>query len=46
MRAPHYRAELNAARDRLVADDQMGTLFKVMGLAGAGWPRGVGFEDA
>jgi NADH dehydrogenase [ubiquinone] 1 alpha subcomplex assembly factor 7 len=46
MRAPHYRAELNAARDRLIADDQMGTLFKVMGLAGTGWPRGVGFEDA
>ncbi len=45
MRAPHYRAELNAARDRLIADDQMGTLFKVMGLAAPGWPRGVGFED-
>jgi NADH dehydrogenase [ubiquinone] 1 alpha subcomplex assembly factor 7 len=45
MRAPHLRSELNAARDRLVADDQMGTLFKVMGLAAPGWPRGVGFED-
>jgi NADH dehydrogenase [ubiquinone] 1 alpha subcomplex assembly factor 7 len=45
MRAPHYRAELNAARDRLIADDQMGTLFKVMGLAARGWPLGVGFEE-
>ncbi len=45
MRAPHLRAELNAARDRLIADDQMGLLFKVMGLAAPGWPRGVGFED-
>ena len=44
MRAPHFRAEVNAARDRLIADDQMGTLFKVMGLAAPGWPRGVGFE--
>jgi NADH dehydrogenase [ubiquinone] 1 alpha subcomplex assembly factor 7 len=43
-RAPHLRAELFAARDRLSADDQMGTLFKVMGLASSGWPHGVGFE--
>ena len=45
MRAPHLRAELTAARDRLIADDQMGTLFKVMGLAAPHWPRGVGFEE-
>ncbi|WP_120717120.1 class I SAM-dependent methyltransferase [Tsuneonella amylolytica] len=43
-RAPHYRAELTAQRDRLIADDQMGDLFKVMGLAAPGWPQGVGFE--
>ena len=43
-RAPHLRAELFAARDRLSADDQMGTLFKVMGLAAPNWPHGVGFE--
>lgn len=43
-RAPHYRAELFAARDRLIAEDQMGTLFKVMGLASERWPQGVGFE--
>ena len=45
MRAPHYRAEINAARDRLIASDQMGTLFKVMGLGAPGWPAGVGFEN-
>jgi NADH dehydrogenase [ubiquinone] 1 alpha subcomplex assembly factor 7 len=45
LRAPHLRAELFAARDRLAADDQMGHLFKVMGLAAPGWPHGVGFEQ-
>ena len=45
LRAPHYRAELLAARDRLIAGDQMGTLFKVLGLAAPGWPRGVGFDE-
>ncbi|MFN6935013.1 MAG: class I SAM-dependent methyltransferase, partial [Tsuneonella sp.] len=44
MRAPQLRNEVLSARDRLVADDQMGHLFKVMGLAAPGWPRGVGFE--
>ncbi len=44
-RSPQMRAELYAARDRLAADDQMGHLFKVMGLAAANWPRGVGFEQ-
>ena len=46
MRAPHQRAAINAARDRLIASEQMGTLFKVMGLGAPGWPLGVGFEDA
>ena len=32
-----------AARERLVAPDQMGALFKVMGLAAPGWPEGAGF---
>ena len=45
LRTPHLRNELLTARDRLVADDQMGHLFKVMGLAAPGWPRGVGFES-
>ncbi len=44
-RAPHLRGELYAARDRLAADDQMGHLFKVMGLAAPSWPHGVGFEQ-
>lgn len=43
LRAPHYRAELAAAKARLVADDQMGTLFKVMGLSAPIWPQGAGF---
>lgn len=43
-RSPHLRGELIAARDRLAADDQMGYLFKVMGLAARGWPHGVGFD--
>jgi NADH dehydrogenase [ubiquinone] 1 alpha subcomplex assembly factor 7 len=43
-RAPHYRRELAEARDRLIRDDAMGTLFKVMGLAGPGWPDGAGFD--
>ena len=44
MRTAH-RGEVATARDRLIADDQMGTLFKVMGLGAPGWPSGVGFED-
>jgi len=43
-RAPHLRGELFTARDRLIADDQMGHLFKVTGFAAPGWPQGVGFE--
>jgi NADH dehydrogenase [ubiquinone] 1 alpha subcomplex assembly factor 7 len=43
-RAPHYREELMQARDRLIEADQMGALFKVMGLAASTWPDGVGFE--
>lgn len=42
-RAPQYRAELQVARDRLIAEDQMGHLFKVMGLAAPDWPAGAGF---
>lgn len=44
-RAPHYREELALAKDRLVGDDQMGLLFKVMGLAAPDWPDGVGFGE-
>ena len=42
-RAPHLREEIGLARDRLAAPDQMGTLFKVMGLASPLWPDGAGF---
>jgi SAM-dependent MidA family methyltransferase len=35
---PGRATELAAARMRLIHPDQMGTLFKVMGLSGPGWP--------
>ncbi len=41
--APHHAEDLRAARDRLVEADQMGALFKVMGLTGYGWHGGAGF---
>ncbi|ABC64454.1 class I SAM-dependent methyltransferase [Erythrobacter litoralis] len=44
-KAPHYAAELEEAKQRLIAPDQMGSLFKVMGLAGPGWNGGVGFTS-
>lgn len=43
-KAPDYRRELEAQRDRLIADDQMGQLFKVLGLSAPHWPGGVGFD--
>lgn len=44
-RAPQYEQEIDRAKNRLIADDQMGRLFKVMGLAGSGWPGGAGFPE-
>jgi NADH dehydrogenase [ubiquinone] 1 alpha subcomplex assembly factor 7 len=41
--APQHREAQARARDRLIGDEQMGVLFKVMGLAAPGWPDGVGF---
>lgn len=41
--APEHAPAIAAARERLVADDQMGELFKVMGLASPEWPDGAGF---
>jgi len=35
--------ETEAAYHRLTAPDQMGVLFKVLGLAGREWPDGAGF---
>lgn len=43
--APDYAARLQQDKNRLIADDQMGLLFKVMGLAGPGWPGGSGFDQ-
>ncbi|MDB5692848.1 MAG: hypothetical protein JWO81_1911 [Alphaproteobacteria bacterium] len=41
--APERAAEVEAARDRLVAPEQMGSLFKVMALVAPGWPDPAGF---
>jgi SAM-dependent MidA family methyltransferase len=41
--APQRTAEIEAARHRLVAPDQMGSLFKVLALAAPGWPTLGGF---
>lgn len=40
---PGRAEEIEVARRRLVDPDQMGELFKVMGLAGPNWPDAVGF---
>jgi NADH dehydrogenase [ubiquinone] 1 alpha subcomplex assembly factor 7 len=42
--APDRAAEIGVARDRLTTDAQMGSLFKVMGLAAPDWPDGAGFD--
>lgn len=36
-------AVIQRQRDRLVADDQMGELFKLLALAAPHWPHGAGF---
>lgn len=41
--APDQAEAMAAALHRLIADEAMGSLFKVLGLAGAGWPDGAGF---
>jgi NADH dehydrogenase [ubiquinone] 1 alpha subcomplex assembly factor 7 len=41
--APDQAQEVEAAYHRLTAPDQMGVLFKVLGLAGRDWPDGAGF---
>ncbi|MGZ3200124.1 MAG: class I SAM-dependent methyltransferase, partial [Croceibacterium sp.] len=41
--APQHREALHSAKRRLTDADQMGELFKVMGLAAPNWPDGVGF---
>jgi NADH dehydrogenase [ubiquinone] 1 alpha subcomplex assembly factor 7 len=41
--APNRAKELQGQRDRLVATDAMGELFKVMAITAAGWPTPAGF---
>ena len=41
--APQHAGSLMRAKDRLAGDEQMGLLFKVMGLAGPEWPDAAGF---
>ena len=41
---PGEADKLKRQYDRLVADEQMGTLFKVLGMSGRRWPDGVGFD--
>ncbi len=43
--APQHRDALMRARDRLIETDQMGDLFKVMGLTANDWPDGAGFSE-
>lgn len=43
-RAPQQAEIFQRQRNRLVADDQMGLLFKVLGIAAPDWPTGVGFS--
>lgn len=40
---PNHGDAIAEALERLTGDDQMGTLFKVMGLAAPNWPDGAGF---
>jgi NADH dehydrogenase [ubiquinone] 1 alpha subcomplex assembly factor 7 len=44
--APGREAEFTSQRDRLVADDQMGKLFKVLGITAPHWPAPEGFGVA
>ncbi len=42
---PNRTEEIAAARDRLVAPEEMGRLFKVMALVAPGWPAPAGFAS-
>jgi NADH dehydrogenase [ubiquinone] 1 alpha subcomplex assembly factor 7 len=41
--APQQAPAIETAKERLIAEGQMGALFKVMALAGSDWPDGAGF---
>lgn len=42
--APERADEMNSARQRLTAPDQMGELFKVMAIVSQAWPDPAGFQ--
>ena len=42
--SPRMAETVKRQRDRLVEDDQMGVLFKVLGICGRRWPHGEGFD--
>jgi NADH dehydrogenase [ubiquinone] 1 alpha subcomplex assembly factor 7 len=42
--APAQAEVLARQHRRLTSDDQMGTLFKVLGICGRRWPHGAGFD--
>jgi SAM-dependent MidA family methyltransferase len=42
--SPERKSEIEQACDRLVGTDQMGRLFKVIGLIAPGWPEPAGFQ--
>ncbi len=42
---PERAEEINAARLRLISDDEMGRLFKVLAIANNAWPMGEGFKN-
>jgi SAM-dependent MidA family methyltransferase len=42
--APERREEIERARRRLTAPEEMGRLFKVLALIAPGWPEPAGFE--
>ncbi len=44
--APGRAAEIEAARHRLVAPEQMGLLFKALAIVAPGWPTPAGFGEA
>jgi SAM-dependent MidA family methyltransferase len=44
LQAPHRADEVCAARRRLAAPGEMGSLFRVLGLSAPGWPEPEGFR--
>lgn len=43
---PDHAEEINAARNRLISEDEMGRLFKVMAITHREWPMGEGFKSS